>query len=96
MASKRTERHCVALLLSAAFLGRAQGPLGVGELDVRVIVCVVEVDVALLLVEHVRVEERVLVVEVLGRLLKHCGHAILLVEGTHGHIGPTDLVLDVC
>ena len=95
MARERTERHRIALLLGAAFLGGAQRPLGVGELDVGVIVRVVQVYVALLLVVHVGVEERILVVLVLRRLLQHRSHAILLVEGAHGHVGPADLILDV-
>ena len=95
MASQRTERHCIALLLGAAFLGRAQGPLRVGQFDVGVVVCVVQVDVALLLVEQVGVEERVLVVKVLRSLLQHRCHTVLLIQGAHGHICSTDLVLNV-
>ena len=95
MARERTERHRIALLLSAAFLCGAQWPLGVGELDIGVIVRVVQVYVALLLVVHVCVEERILVVLVLRRLLQHRSHAILLVEGAHRHVGPADLILDV-
>mmetsp|Transcript_40223 Transcript_40223/g.52704 ORF Transcript_40223/g.52704 Transcript_40223/m.52704 type:complete len:211 (-) Transcript_40223:651-1283(-) len=85
---------CAALKPIASWF---EGPFGIRQLDIRVVICVVKVDVAFLLIKHVCMEEYILVVHVLRCLLKRmirC-HTILLVQCVNWHIGLNYLILNV-